>query len=163
MESLTTKALGDACRVFMSLAYPAGTTTIPAGKVCYFEMPGDCAIEEFLPPAPNARSICQDLTKRSGGLVGYEFRLGSEHYPHLKLRVQHMDCHAQKLWVYSVDTHDGFHHATQFLNDEEAAAWRTLVDRNRVLKHQIEDALGKAGFITPVRLLRIDLTSSAPV
>lgn len=145
----------------MSLAYPDGAASIPASKRCYHELPADSTIADYLPPAAKSTSICQDLAKRAGGLVGYEFRLGSEHYPHLKLRVQLVDCHEHKLWVYSVDTHDGFHHATQFLNDEEAAAWRALVDRNRALKHQIEDALGKAGFITPVRLLRIDLTAPA--
>ena len=123
MDSLTTKALGDACRVFMTLAYPGGTTMIPANKKTYFEMSLDRPIEDFLPPASCAMPVCQDLSKRTGGLIGYEFRLGSIHYPHLKLRVQLIDCHAQKLWVYSVDTHDGFHKATQFLNDEEAAAW----------------------------------------
>jgi hypothetical protein len=147
----------------MTLAYPGGISTIPASKHAYFNMVSDRAIEEYLPPSAMANATCQDLTKRSGGLAGYEFRLGSGHYPHLKLRVQLVDCHAQKLWVYSVDTHDGFHHATQFLNDEEAAAWRTLVDHNRALKHQIDEALGKAGFITPVRLLRIDLTAPATV
>jgi hypothetical protein len=99
------------------------------------------------------------LSKRAGGLVGYEFRLGSAQYPHLKLRVQQIELHDQYVWVFSVDTHDGFHRATQFLNGEEADAWRVLVENNRALKHQIEEALGQEGFLTPVRLLRIDLTA----
>jgi hypothetical protein len=160
VESLTTRALAEACRVFMAQAYPGGAESIPANKQLYNAISLDRPIEDFLPPATGATCVCQDLSKRSGGLIGYEFRLGSAHYPHLKLRVQLVDCHDQKIWVYSVDTHDGFHRATQFLNDDEAAAWRDLVERNRTLKHQIEEALGRAGFITPVRLLRIDLTPS---
>jgi hypothetical protein len=75
------------------------------------------------------------------------------------LRVQQIELHDQYVWVFSVDTHDGFHRATQFLNGEEADAWRVLVENNRALKHQIEEALGQEGFLTPVRLLRIDLTA----
>lgn len=145
----------------MTLAYPGGAASIPANKQAYFNIAVDRAIEDFLPPSSTAACVCHDLSKRAGGLVGYEFRLGSAHYPHLKLRVQLVDCHEQKIWVFSVDTHDGFHRATQFLNHEEAAAWRELVERNRALKHQIEEELSRAGFITPVRLLRIDLTPSA--
>ena len=158
MDPLTTTQLASACRVFMDLAYP-DAQAIPDSKRRYYEMPVDLPIADFLPPAPCAEGVCQDLTKRAGGLVGYEFRLGSADYPHLKLRVQLMDLHERQVWVYSVDTHDGFHKATQFLSPEEAAAWRTLTERNGLLKHQIEDALGREGFITPVRLLRIDLTS----
>jgi hypothetical protein len=161
VDSLTTQALARACRVFMTLAYPGGAATIPEKRRWYFEIDEECPLESLLPPSACAAGICQDLSKRSGGLVGYEFRLGSAAYPHLKLRIQLVEFHEQMVWVYSVDTHDGFHKATQFLNDEEAAAWRALVEHNRQLKHRIEEALANAGFVTPVRLLRIDLTTPA--
>lgn len=159
MEPLTTKSLGEACRVFLTLAYPDGVDTIPSNKRPYLEMAADRPIEDFLSPAPAALGVCQCLTRR--GLNGYEFRLGSARYPHLKLRVQIVDSHGESLWVYSVDTHDGFHQATQFMSPEEALAWRELVDGNRQLKHDIEEDLARAGLLTPVLLLRIDLTPTA--
>lgn len=161
MDPLTTQALADACRVFLTLAYPGGASTIPTSKRAYCDINAERALESYLPPSSGSAGVCQDLTTRAGGLVGYEFRLGSASYPHLKLRIQLVDLHDHKVWVYSVDTHDGFHHATKFLNDDEAAQWRKLVEHNRHLKHQIEEALGQSGFITPVGLLRIDLTAPA--
>jgi hypothetical protein len=147
----------------MDLAYPGGAPTVPANKRSYYGIAEERPLDDFLPPAACALGVCQDLSKRTGGLSGYEFRLGSTTYPHLKLRVQHMELHHHDVWVYSVDTHDGFHQATQFLSQEEAEAWRALVEHNRRLKHEIEAALAVAGFITPMGLLRIDLTSTTAI
>lgn len=158
MSFVTPTDLVTACRVFVALAYPGGAATIPTDKQNYLEISPDGTIDDFLPPSPAASPICVPLSKRPGGLVGYEFRLGSASYPHLKLRIQQIELHGQLVFVYSVDTHDGFDKATQFMNPEEIAKWRTLVDGNRRLKKEIEDALARAGFITPIRLLRIDLT-----
>ena len=158
MDSLTTPQLANACRIFMDLAYP-DAQSIPPGKRPFREMDADLPLTDYLCPAPVATGVCQDLSKRAGGLVGYEFRLGSARYPHLKLRVQSVDLHERKVCVFSVDTHDGFHRATQFLDSAEAETWRALVEHNRSLKHQIEEALAAAGFLTPVRLLRIDFTA----
>lgn len=151
--------LARACRTFMQLAYPEGVDSVPDNKRPYFNIPCNGSIFDFLPPAPSSRGIGQDLSKLKGAVQGYEFRLGSAEHPHLKLRIQHMDFHHRPIWVYSVDTHDRFLQATQHLSAEEAAAWRKLTESNRVLKQRIEEALAAAGFITPVSLLRLDLTS----
>ena len=160
MVPLPPHELASACRIFLDLAY-LDARGIPPTKRAYYEMAAERPIEDYLPPAACANGVCQCLSKQAGGLVGYEFRLGSAGYPHLKLRVQLVDLHEREVWVFSVDTHDGFHKATQYLNEQEAAQWRTLVDQNRLLKHQIEEALAQAGLLTPVRLLRIDLTAPA--
>lgn len=158
MPQLTTQELASACRIFMDMAYP-DAQIIPTIKRFYYEMAPESPLADFLPPSKGALGVCQDLSRRAGGLVGYEFRLGSAVYSNLKLRIQLVDLHQREVWVYSVDTHDGFHQAPQYLSPDEAEAWRKLVEHNRLLKHQIEEALALAGFVTPTRLLRIDLTA----
>ena len=120
-------------------------------------MAADRPLEEYVPGAAIATGVCQELPLRDGVRHGYEFRLGSTNYPHLKLRVQRVDFHEREVWVYSVNTHDGFLQATSYLNAAEADAWRLMVEQNRVLKHKIEGALASAGYITPKHLLQLDL------
>jgi hypothetical protein len=159
VETLTVQDLARACRLFMEQAYPDGLDTIPENRRPYAVIPLDGSIADYIPPAPLAAGICQDLSKLKAGVPGYEFRLGSAGHLHLKLRIQQMNLHGRHVWVYSVDTHDRFLQATQHLSAEEAEAWRNLVETNRALKHKIEDALAQAGFLTPISLLRIDLNS----
>src|ERR1022692_4180537 len=161
VDAFTTQDLALACQLFLELAYPDGTDTIPDSKRTYCNIPSDASIDDFLPPAKIATTVCQDLRKLKGAVRGYEFRLGSKLHPHLKLRIQIVDFHDRDVWVYSVDTHDHFFQVTQNLNPEEAKAWRLLVEQNRSLKHCIEDALAAAGFLTPKSLMKLDLT--APV
>lgn len=159
MDNLTIRDLSLACRVFMDLAYLDVPESVPECKRPYCDIPEESSIAEFLPPSPIARGIGQDLSKLKGAVQGYEFRLGSCDHPHLKLRIQRMEFHGNNVWVYSVDTHDRFLQATQHLSVEEADAWRKLTESNRTLKHKIEEALAAAGFMTPVSLLRVDLTA----
>ena len=64
------------------------------------------------------------------------------------------------IWVFSVDTHDRrFAQAATQLNAEEMAQWRALLDKNSLLKREIEDALARAGHYTPKAVLRVDLTA----
>lgn len=161
VEALTTPDLAQACRIFMGLAYPDGPESIPERRRPYHDPDSDAPIETYLPPAPLSTGIVQDLSMLKGGIPGYEFRLGSTHYPHLKLRIQRVEFHHRDVWVYSVDTHDHFHQAAKDVNPEDAEAWRRLVEQNRALKHRIEEALALAGFLTPKSLLRLDLTSPA--
>ena len=163
MDALTTHDLAHACRIFMDLAYEGGADTMPASKRPYFEMDVDGLLEDFLPPAKCAASVCQELPVRDGVKHGYEFRLGSANYPHLKLRVQRVALREREVWVYSVNTHDGFQQATKYFTSEEADAWRLKVEQNRTLKYEIEKALTLAGYVTPKELLQIDLpTPTAP-
>lgn len=157
LDALTTQELAQACRIFLDLAYPDGPDTIPANKLPYYTIASDRPISDFLLPAPVAVGVCQDLSQKKGGLVGYEFRLGCASYPHLKLRIQVMNFHQREVRVYSVDTHDGFVEV-HYHSPDEAEIWRTMVDHNRVLKNRIEEALRLAGMLTPKYLLRLDLT-----
>jgi hypothetical protein len=153
--------LARACRIFMDLAYPDGARSIPEFKLSYYEMTAERSLVEYLPPAPLSVGVTKTLSRNAGGMFGYEFRLGSASYPHLKLRVQSMDLHDREVWVYSVDTHDGFCRVTQNLSPEDAQQWKTLVEHNRGLKRAIEQALAKTGFLTPTALLRFDLTPAS--
>ena len=93
MNELSTRELAVACRIFMDLAYPEGVRTIPEFKLPFFEMTAEHSLIEFLPPAPRSVGVSKTLSRNAGGMFGYEFRLGSATYPHLKLRVQSMDLH----------------------------------------------------------------------
>jgi hypothetical protein len=163
VNELSTHDLAGACRIFMDLAYPDGPRTIPDFKLPYYEMTAERSLVEFLPPAPQSVGVTKTLSRNAGGSFGYEFRLGGASYPHLKLRVQCMDLHDRAVWVYSVDTHDGFCQVTQNLSPEDAQKWKTLVEHNRGLKHAIEQGLANAGYLTPIVVLRIDLTAPAAI
>ncbi len=161
MAELTTAQLGQACRLFMELAYPGGPATIPPKKRAYYAIDLQRPLRDFLPPAPEAAGIAQDLSTRRDGPRGYEFRLGSAHFPHMKLRVLLMEQHGEPVWVFTVDTHDAFsRHSVQPPPDHpDAAAWLALQETNRQLKDRIEDELEQAGFPTFKSLLRSDLES----
>ena len=161
VEPLTSQELARVCRIFMDLAYPGGPDSIPAGKRPYYDIDADRPIDDVLPPTPVSVGVCRDLSQKIGAQRGYEFRLGSAAYPHLKLRVQLMDFHQREVRVYSVDTHDGFFQA-QYHSTEEAEIWHKMVEDNRVLKHRIEEALGVAGYLTSKQLLQLDLLPTKP-
>jgi hypothetical protein len=143
----------------MDLAYPSGLASIPPKKRPYYDLDPNAPLEDFLPPAPTAACISQPISNRKDGPRGYEFRLGSVHFPHLKLRLQFMEHQGSFLWVYTVDTHDAFSRASVQPPPEhpEAQAWLALQDANRLVKDQVEDALQQAGFTTFKSLLRMDL------
>jgi hypothetical protein len=161
MTELSTALLGQACRTFMELAYPSGPETIPPKKRVYFDLDADRPVTDYLPPAPQAGGIVQDLSTCKGGRIGYEFRLGSAHFPHLKLRVLRMERRGGHVWVYAVDTHDAFSRtcAQPPPDHPDAVAWLAIQDANRQLKDRIEDAFEQAGFVTFKSLLRDDLGS----
>ena len=161
VNELSTRDLAGACRTFMDLAYPEGPHTIPDFKLPYYQMTAERSLIEYLPPAPLSVGVTKTLSRNAGGSFGYEFRLGCARFQHLKLRVQSLDLRDREVWVYSVDTHDGFCHATQHLSPEDAQEWKALVEHNRALKHAIEKALANAGYLTPIALLRIDLTAAS--
>ena len=162
MADLTTPQLGQACRIFMDLAYPGGPASIPPKKKVYYAIDPARPISELLPPAPDAAGIAKELSTRKDGPRGYEFRLGSAHFPHLKLNVQLMEHHGGLVWVFAVDTHDAFSRtcAQPPPDHPDAAAWLALQDANRRLKDRIEDVLEQAGYRTFKSLLRDDLGSA---
>jgi hypothetical protein len=159
MQQLTTQLLGQACRIFMALAYPEGLTSMPAKKQPYFDLPADQPVSAFLPPAACAQGMCQELRDASGVSCGYDFRLGSAGFPHLKLRLQRVEQGSDSVWVYMVDTHDAFSKECRFPPPDhpDAKQWLQLQDANRALKEQIEAAFEQNGLATLNSLLRQEL------
>jgi hypothetical protein len=160
MHKLTADNLGHACRLFMDRAYPAGPGAIPAKKRPYYDIPASAALADYLPPAPVAAGVCEVQAARNGNEPGYAFRLGSSHFPHIKLRVQQVEHHGSPVWVWSVDTHDALPRAALAMSPDETALWRELQAKNASLKQQIEEALEQARFLTGNSLLRLDLPTS---
>lgn len=159
MESLTPEILARACNIFMTIAYPAGIDSIPDKKKPYFNIPMDCRVAEYLPPSPRAEGICQVLSAPGGGVRGFAFRLGSERFPHLKLKLQFIDYSNTATWVLLVDTHDAFSRSSFHppADHPDARAWRDLQKNNRELKEKIEGQFEKNGLETFNSLLRRDL------
>lgn len=164
MNGVTTAMLARACHTFLKLAYPGGPETIPAKRRIYFDLPVDEPVSNFLPPAPVAREICQVLPAQGGGVRGFAFRLGSAHFPNLKLKLQMIDYDNSTVWVFMVDTHDLFSRESHQPppGHPEASAWKELQNANRELKEQIEVAMEREGLVTFNSLLLGDLAKDLP-
>ena len=154
MQRLTTDLMGQACRIFLSLAYPEGegegegegTGVIPSTKRPFLGLLPGLAMIDFIETDPAIRGCCQ-LTAKSGSGVGMLVRLGCCHYPHLKLKVQLFSSAGEEVWLFSVDTHDAFS-ATNLLppaGHPDALGWMAIQTANRVLKEKIEAAWEAAG------------------
>src|SRR5881396_2730072 len=100
MPGLTCALLGEACRIFLSHAYPQGEETIPGPRRSYLRVHPGQPLDPLLKPP-----LCQALPTQNGGQGGWSFRLGSACYPNLKLQV--VDCDGAGALVFCVDTHDG--------------------------------------------------------
>jgi hypothetical protein len=144
MKGLTTSQFGRACRIFLDLAYPAGELGIPPAKRLYYAVKPDQVLTPLLTPP-----VCQPVLTSDGRVHGYAFRLGSSHFPHLKLRVVSHDRSAE--CIFSVDTHDTVQVDAAH---PDAERWRQLQADNRRLKEQIEHAWEAAGLLTFHGLLR---------
>jgi hypothetical protein len=157
MADLSTALLGQACRIFMDLSYPAGSTTIPLKKRAYYDIDPERPLSDYLPPSPAAVGIVQELSTR----CGYEFRLGCCHFMHLKLRALRMEHRGKLVWVFAVDTHDAFSRTSVAPPPDhpDAPAWLEMQEANRQLKDRIEDEFEQAGLHTFKGLLRSDLES----
>jgi hypothetical protein len=141
--------LSRACRIFLSLAYPEGEHTIPTNRGDFLRLDEIEDVESVLKPP-----VCQTLLA-DDRVRGYAFRLGSAHYPHLKL--QFVNCDQTDTWVFAVDTHDGVRLSPEH---PDAARYAQLQAQNRRLKESIEHALEADGLLTFNALLRRDLDSS---
>lgn len=159
MISLTCSGLAQACRIFLNLAYQDGPEKVPVRPRAYWDLDESRPVEDYLPPSPQAEGVCEEIRGPKGVLLGYAFRLGSDHFRHLKLRVQRMETAPAPCWLFMVDTHDAFSRESHFppADHPEAGAWRALQEANRLLKERIESALEEAGFTTPNSLLRNSL------
>jgi hypothetical protein len=153
MPGLCPELLGQACRIFLKLAYPGGLSSIPVAKRAYLDIPEAPDLELLLRPP-----VCQILPRlpclgetSAEGIRGYAFRLGSQVFPHLKLQVVGQN---EGELVFSVDTHD---QVRVPLGHPEAAAWAHIQAANRQLKEEIEHAWEAAGLLTFNALLRREL------
>jgi hypothetical protein len=59
MSELTTALLGQACSIFMELAYPQGLATVPVKKRAYYAIDPARPLCDYLPPSPLAGGIVQ--------------------------------------------------------------------------------------------------------
>jgi hypothetical protein len=159
MQQSMTPLLGQACRIFLALAYPEGPASIPAKKLLYYDLPADESIASFLPPAACAVGVCQELRGEHGTPCGYDLRLGSSSFAHLKLRLQLVKHDSHSTWVYMVDTHDAFSRDTRFPPPDhpDAKQWLLMQCANRLLKEKIEAAFEQHGLATLNSLLRDEL------
>jgi len=93
--------------------------------------------------------ITERLKTPEGQPRGYALRLGSAHFPHLKL--QAVSCGDDGAWVFAVDTHDALRLEP---GHPEAERWAQIQSANRSCKEQIERAWDEAGLLTFHGLLR---------
>jgi hypothetical protein len=150
MGDLTPQLLGNACRIFLTFAYPGGMDTIPAAKRAFFHLDAEASLEPVLRPP-----VCALLKTSQGGVRGYALRLGSASYPHLKL--QTVSHGAETQWIFSVDTHDSVEFAP---GHPDIPGWAKLQTTNQRLKETIERAWESAGLLTFNRFLRQELHQS---
>jgi hypothetical protein len=163
MLDLTTDLVGQACAVFLALAYPDGPGTVPAKKRLFQALPPGRPMPDFLTDSADARAVCQNITDPQGQLVGYAFRLGSAGFPHLKLQVKKVNHEGPNVWVFAVDTHDHFAPGAAGLPPDhpDVQAWARLQSANQRLKEKIERAWEQARLLTFNELLRRGLGKPA--
>lgn len=149
MNGLTPELLSQACRTFLALAYPGGEGTIAPNRRPFLTIPLDQPLAAWLGTQP----LCERLRTPEGATRGYALRLGSAHFPHLKLQVTDHD--NGRACVFAVDTHDVLGCS---VSAEEAALWTRLQTENRKLKERVEREWERQGFLTFNGLLRRGLT-----
>src|SRR5262245_28719712 len=108
MGNITTEQLAQACRIFFNLAYPNGNGSIPAKLHRYLELEVDQPVSQYLPPGEFAKCVGQVGLHASGIPYKYSLRLGSVHFPQLKLQMELVSQPDGGTWVFSVDMHDAF-------------------------------------------------------
>ncbi len=162
MCGLSTDEVCFACRIFLDLAYPGGEESIPPNPRKFLTLPAGQSFAEYYEQTSFSPTWLEVL-KKKGEFHGYALRLGSAHYPNLKLNVQWVADHGQQLWVFSVDTHDAFlvGNAHPPVNHPDAQAWMEMQQKNARLKEQIEQTWEKEGLLTFNGLLRIELKNPA--
>jgi hypothetical protein len=164
MHRLTTDLVNQACRIFLSQAYPGDDSAVPPRKRLLLEL---CPGQEMLPyleATAGLKETCQVVCVKNNSPRALLIRLGCTHYPHLKLKAQLVDHEGGSEWLFNVETHDGFS-ATNFLpppDHPDAAAWAQMQHANAALKQRIEAAWEQAGLTTFNALLRRDLQTDRP-
>jgi hypothetical protein len=160
MTGLTTDLISTACRHFFDLAYPLGEQTVPEKRRLYAHLPPGEELADYLVEHPFPSASFQTFSDADGTFRGYAFRLGCADFPHLKLKVHWMQDQNQKLWVFSVDTHDAFSRDRMRPPPDhpDAERWTRLQHANAELKVRIERALEESGLLTFNAVLRQGLS-----
>jgi hypothetical protein len=160
MASYPLELLSRAAGVFLEKAYPNGFACVPEWKRERFGclLSGD-ALEDVLPPSPRSHGFSEWLAADEG----LAFRLGSGHFPHLKLRLTNLGCDESPLWIFSVDTHDRMLRLCTEAILHDADAWALLQTQNARLKEEIEHAWESLGVPTHLSLLRRQLESASAI
>ena len=83
MTGLTTDSLGEACRIFLGLAYPGGPDTVPDKRRLYAELPPGHDLAEYHARHPFPPASFEVVKDPDGSIRGYAVRLGSAHFPDL--------------------------------------------------------------------------------
>ena len=83
----------------------------------------------------------------------YSIRLGNRFYPHMKLAVERSP--DGRTYLFRADTHDG--HACPPAERPEYAAFREMMDRNRAIATEMEEAWTAQGLLTFKAYLHQDL------
>ncbi len=90
----------------------------------------------------------------------YALRLGSEHYPHLKMEIRPFT--NELGFMFWVNTHDQF--VSPKADFPDVARWRQVIEKNSELKQAVERAWAKEKLPTFASAMQegIDQTSSSP-
>ena len=83
----------------------------------------------------------------------YSIRLGNRYYPHMKLAVERSP--DGTTYLFRADTHDG--HCCPPADRPEYAAFREMMERNRVIASAMEEAWAAEGLTTFKTYLQQDL------
>ena len=83
----------------------------------------------------------------------YSIRLGNRHYPHMKLAVERSP--DGRAYLFRADTHDA--HCLPPADRPEYAAFREMMERNRVIAAAMEEAWTAEGLTTFKSYLQQDL------
>ncbi len=160
MTGLTTDLLSSACRIFLSLAYPAGEETVPEKRRLFAHLPPGQDVADYHARQPFAPASFQVIHDPDGIVRGYAIRLGSAPFPHLKLKVQWKSDRGRDMWIFAVDTHDAFSRDSKRPPPDhpDAEGWSRLQRTNAELKSRIERAWDEAGLLTFNGLLRRELS-----
>lgn len=127
-----------------------------------YSRPCPADVLDRLPPAgpfdPASYLAGEKVERRTGPPAPgqgewFAIRLGNEIYPHMKLKIVFLPL--QRLWLYSVDSHDTFLHAPDGSSDADGLT--ELKAHNAALAGDIETAWDRAGLLTAKGLLRLKI------
>ncbi len=150
LENVTSELLGEAVAVYLRIAYPEGGLSeavreragLPAGARGA-ELLGEARFERV----PSEAAV-EDADR-------FNLRLGNARYPHMKLGIDRVSKTDE--YVLVVDCHDK--HFAALVRDGEQSRYCELLDFNRRVQHEVEQAWTEAGLPTFERYLRGRLAS----